>query len=76
MFIEPNFLKFFKVFDYDLRIDLAATVHVNPSFEGWLEMDITDTVLKWVGTMECEIIAQKLLIFGLDILKLKVAKKY
>ena len=76
MFMEPNFLKFFKVFDYDLRIDLAATVHVNPNFEGWLEMDITDTVLKWVGTMECEIIAQKSLIFGLDILKLKVARKY
>ena len=59
-----------------LTTTLVALESISSNYEGWIDFDITNSALKWVGTMECEIIAQKSLIFGLDILKLKSCQEY
>jgi len=44
----------FQLTDYPLERHLLATKNINSNFHGWLEFDITDSVKKWVGMMECE----------------------
>ena len=42
-----------------LTTTLVALESISSNYEGWIDFDITNSALKWVGTMEWEMIKNK-----------------
>jgi len=41
-----------KISDMPLTTTLVALESISSNYEGWIDFDITNSALKWVGTME------------------------
>ena len=51
--------KNFQISDMPLTTTLVALESISSNYEGWIDFDITNSALKWVGTMEWEMIKNK-----------------
>ena len=47
-----SYIKIFQISDMPLTTTLVALESISSNYEGWIDFDITNSALKWVGTME------------------------